>query len=350
MSEKKGEYKRALKALEQSLANIIDQVGQVPGENVVALAQVWGDLGKISDKLCFEANKISLAWVTPPQPPVSDMVAMGASLESVAVTLLAATAAFPLAAGALVRTRLLEVVKSMLEASKDLVRALTETLGKKYSSGTHPVLQSFGKVVEKCDTLKALPKSNKKAATMSLKDELGLLKDALGELEEARSNGFMESFEEEEGFEEQWKEDDSLILNPSLGLIKTAVAMVKKTIVTVDKHGIEEGEEVAEFDTLVPRIASLSPLVDDLALSLYPPINWSESKSNANQLKQRLELCLSLLRGLHFMSQEEAVTWTEFIGRAVTHNFSEIQRVFVTRGLAEIRVANDIAPTAEENL
>ena len=250
-------------------------MGQVPGENVVALAQVWGDLGKISDKLCFEANKISLAWVTPPQPPVSDMVAMGASLESVAVTLLAATAAFPLAAGTLVRTRLLEVVimhslfslimaltdavqvRSMLEASKDLVRALTETLGKKYTSGTHPVLQSFGKVVEKCDTLKALPKSNKKAATLSLKDELGLLKDALGELEEARSNGFMESFEEEEGFEEQWKEDDSLILNPSLGLIKTAVAMVKKTLVTVDKHGIEEGEEVAEFDTLVPRIASL---------------------------------------------------------------------------------------------
>ena len=250
-------------------------MGQVPGENVVALAQVWGDLGKISDKLCFEANKISLAWVTPPQPPVSDMIAMGASLESVAVTLLAATAAFPLAAGTLVRTRLLEVVimpslfslimaltdavqvRSMLEASKDLVRALTETLGKKYTSGTHPVLQSFGKVVEKCDTLKALPKSNKKAATLSLKDELGLLKDALGELEEARSNGFMESFEEEEGFDEQWKEDDSLILNPSLGLIKTAVAMVKKTIVTVDKHGIEEGEEVAEFDTLVPRIASL---------------------------------------------------------------------------------------------
>ena len=269
------------------------QVGQVPGENVVALAQVWGDLGKISDKLCFEANKISLAWVTPPQPPVSDMVAMGASLESVAVTLLAATAAFPLAAGALVRTRLLEVVimhslfslitaltdavqvKSMLEASKDLVRALTETLGKKYSSGTHPVLQSFGKVVEKCDTLKALPKSNKKAATMSLKDELGLLKDALGELEEARSNGFMESFEEEEGFEEQWKEDDSLILNPSLGLIKTAVAMVKMTIVTVDKHGFEEGEEVAEFDTLVPRIASLRFVQPMLArfveFSVFPP-------------------------------------------------------------------------------
>ena len=35
----------------------------------------------------------------------------------------------------------------MLDASKDLVRGLGETLGKKYPSGTHPVLQCFGKVV-----------------------------------------------------------------------------------------------------------------------------------------------------------------------------------------------------------
>ena len=223
-------------------------------------------------------------------------------------------------------------------------------------------------MVEKCETLKSLPKNNKKAAILAMRDELGILKDALGELEEARSNGFMESFDDEEGLEEQWKEDDLLVLNPSLGLIKTAVALVKKTIVTVDKFGLEEGENVVEFDKLIPRIAAfrftificmlsyyvprssvrylpsyvlfISPLVDDLALSLYPPINWSESKANANQLKQELELCLSHLHPLHFMTSEEARTWAEFIGRAVTHNFSEIQRVFVTRGLAEIRVTN----------
>ena len=80
--------------------------------------------------------------------------------------------------------------------------------------------------------------------------------------------------------------------------------------------------------------------MDDLALSLYPPVNWSESKANANQLKQELELCLSHLRPLHFMTSEEAAAWAEFIGRAVTHNFSEIQRVFVTKGLAQIRVTD----------
>ena len=111
-------------------------------------------------------------------------------------------------------------------------------------------------MVEKCETLKSLPKSNKKAAILAMRDELGILKDALGELEEARSNGFMESFDDEEGLEEQWKEDDLLVLNPSLGLIKTAVALVKKTIVTVEKFGQEEGDNVTEFDRLIPRIAA----------------------------------------------------------------------------------------------
>ena len=76
----------------------------------MAVDQVWSDLCKISDKLCFEANKLSLAWVSPPQPPVSVMVAMGGSLESVAVTLMAASSAFPLAAGTLVRDQLLVAV------------------------------------------------------------------------------------------------------------------------------------------------------------------------------------------------------------------------------------------------
>ena len=109
--------------------------------------------------------------------------------------------------------------------------------------------------------LKTLPKSNKKAAILAMRDELGILKDALGELEEARSNGFMENFDDEEGLEEQWKEDDLMVLNPSLGMIKTTVALVKKTIVTVEKFGIEEGEEVAEFDKLMPRIAAFRFLI-----------------------------------------------------------------------------------------
>ena len=50
---------------------------------------------------------------------------------------------------------------------------------------------------------------------------------------------------------------------------------MKKTIVTVDKHGIEEGEEVAEFDTLVPRIASLRFVqlmrARFVEFSLFPP-------------------------------------------------------------------------------
>ena len=30
--------------------------------------------------------------------------------------------------------------------------------------------------------------------------------------------------------------------------------------------------------------------------------------------------------------------WKEFVGKAIVHNFSEIQRVFITNGLAEMKV------------
>ena len=98
------------------------------------------------------------------------------------------------------------------------------------------------KVVEKCDSLKSLPKNNKNAATLAMKDELGILKDALGELEEARSNGFMESFDEEEGLEEQWKEEDLLVLNPSCGLKKTILWSHKDCSCTCEKDDSDSGK------------------------------------------------------------------------------------------------------------
>ena len=47
------------------------------------------------------------------------------------------------------------------------------------------------------------------------------------------------------------------------------------------------------------------------------------------------------LADLHFMQSEDANKWCEFIGKAVIHNFSEIQRVFINKGMAEIKVGDD---------
>ena len=82
----------------------------------------------------------------------------------------------------------------------------------------------------------------------------------------------------------------------------------------------------------------MSSLVDDLALTLYPPIDWSECKQANESLKDYLESCLQKLSQLHFMKLEDSIKWKEFVGKAIVHNFSEIQRVFITNGLAEMKV------------
>merc|ERR1712034_243569 len=110
------------------------------------------------------------------------------------------------------------------------------------------------------------------------------------------------------------------------GMIKTSLALVKKTKVTVKKSGLEAtGEQLQEYDTLLEKLNKLSALVDDLALSLYPPLNWSECKQANQVLKDSLEEVLLCLASLHFMQSEDATKWRDFVGKAVIHNFSEIR-------------------------
>ena len=198
----------------------------------------------------------------------------------------------------------------------------------------HP---SFGLVMSKCEAVKYLPKSNKMACIGLIKDQYDILKDALSELEEVKNDDFVDDFGDSV---EQWTENDHQLINPSMGLIKTSIVLVKKSSDTIKKSGLEESsEQFLEYDTIFENISKLSAFVDDLALSLYPPLNWSECKQSNQILKAALEDVLLCLSSLHFMKSEEANKWREFVGKAVIHNFSEIQRVFVTQGLAEIKVS-----------
>ena len=81
--------------------------------------------------------------------------------------------------------------------------------------------------------------------------------------------------------------------------------------------------------------------MDDLALTLYPQLNWNDCKQSNQVLKDALEEGLYCLADLHFMQSEVANKWCEFMGKADIHNFSEIQRVFITKGMAEIKVGDD---------
>jgi len=339
--DKKSLYKKTFKTMEQNIKNFIEQMNDTSPEPKFVegfdFKDFWADLNKISDKLVFEANKLSISWLNPPAPSCNDLASMGSCLELACVALIAAYHSFPSDAGQAVRIAMKEALQSVFEACQNFVKTLSETLGKKFSANSHPILQSFGVIMSKCENIKNLPKSNRTACLSLMQDQYDILKDALNELEEVKNDAFVDDFGDSV---EQWTDNDHQIINPSIGMMKTSVALVKKTSVTVKKSGLEAtGEQLQEYDVVLEKINKLSALVDDLALSLYPPLNWAECKQANQTLKDSLEESLLCLASLHFMQSDDAVKWREFVSKAVLHNFSEIQRVFVTQGMAEIKVS-----------
>merc|ERR1719369_2387170 len=81
-------------------------------------------------------------------------------------------------------------------------------------------------------------------------------------------------------------------MNPLLGMIKTSGALTKKTMDTLKKES-SSAENISSYDNLVQLFSRVGPQVDDLALSLYPPLHWDEAKDQAWKLKQILEEILS---------------------------------------------------------
>ena len=337
----KAEYKRTLKTMEQNIKNFTDQLDLISPEprtlENLDIESYFEEVTKISNKISFEANKLSLSWLSPPVPSNKDLTQMGAALEVACVALVAAVHNFPNNAGLNISQLYRERSRAVLESCLSFVRSMTDTLGKKFSSNSHPLLERFGVVTSHCDLLRTAPRSNKAVCLAKLKDQYGLLKDALSELDEVNNDDFLEDFGEES---EKWTEKDHQLINPCKGLIKTSIFLVKKTMDTIRKDGLEKScEDLQEYDSVLESIMKISPSVDDSALSLYPPLDWSECKERNEILKSCLEESLSRLADFHFMKSEDSIKWKDFVSKAVVHNFSEIQRVFITAGLAEMKVA-----------
>jgi hypothetical protein len=65
-----------------------------------------------------------------------------------------------------------------------------------------------------------------------------------------------------------------------MGLVKTARSSLKKIGVALRIKGkFETEEQMSQLDDLSSRVQKISPAVDDLVSSLYPPINKDAVKS-----------------------------------------------------------------------
>jgi hypothetical protein len=65
-----------------------------------------------------------------------------------------------------------------------------------------------------------------------------------------------------------------------MGLVKTARSSLKRIGTALRMKGkVETEEQISQLDDLVSKIQKVSPAVDDLVCSLYPPMNRGAVKN-----------------------------------------------------------------------
>lgn len=80
-----------------------------------------------------------------------------------------------------------------------------------------------------------------------------------------------------------WCDSDRHVVAASVGVIKTAKAMMKKLIKVIDTSGhCDTPDVVAQLDDFANVVSTMSPAVDDFVLSLYPPVKTDAVSVNVS--------------------------------------------------------------------
>ena len=146
MAAAKQKYKQTFQTMATNLKSFSDQVKQTEAEHVVASGNIydattyWEDICKISQKLGFEANKITIMWTNKPVPSPDDMVAVCSALELACVSLLNVFYSFPVSEGQTVLRILKSTVTDILESCVSFSTVLQSSVGVTYSEQhRHPL-------------------------------------------------------------------------------------------------------------------------------------------------------------------------------------------------------------------
>ncbi|XP_067324422.1 cyclin-D1-binding protein 1 [Anolis sagrei] len=290
----------------------------------------WDALGGAFEAASREASALSLALARPPPPPRQDQEqltnrALGAVLAAASIYY-----RLPKSQGTTlrkaVRDATVELAEGMIQLTEVLLRRPVQSISREQ-------LISTGSVWEACDRASALPRDNQAAVALAISSCLGIVKDALEEMEQAQQEGadpYGDVLEDEElgsrgNRDVYWSEADRQLLGPCLGLVKAAKACLKKVLGAVRAHGqVDTAERVAQLDDLADMAADVSPSVDELALSTYPPVNQLSVRLNAAKLASVLKKMLEIARSSHVCPPSEE-GWVQFLSGAVDHNLDRIK-------------------------
>ncbi|XP_036300492.1 cyclin-D1-binding protein 1 isoform X4 [Pipistrellus kuhlii] len=193
----------------------------------------------------------------------------------------------------------------------------------------------------------SLPKDqdNKAAALLMLTKNVDLVKDAHEEMERAVEecdpyHGLLNDDEEDNsdshGDEQDhvlgcpnnqdsyWSEEDQELIIPCLALVRASKACLKKVRVSVAENG--KKDQVTQLDDIVDISDEISPSVDDLALSIYPPMCYLTVRMSAAKLVSVLKKALEITKASHVTPQPED-SWIPLLINAIDHCMDRIKEL-----------------------
>ncbi|XP_069608346.1 cyclin-D1-binding protein 1 [Ranitomeya imitator] len=290
----------------------------------------WKTLEQAFKATSQEATKISLAYSKPPVPSEEDCQNLSDGLLNAILAASSLYYSLPKEQGTTLRKTVREAVADVIEGTMQLIEVI---LNARIQSLSQAQLVSTGSVWEACDHFSQIPKDNQAAVVVIVSGYLGVVKDALEEMEEALAGGedpFSDVLDDDDtgargNQDTYWSEADRRLIAPCLGLMKASKACLKKVLGTLKAHGkVETSEQVAQLDDLADITQEVSPSVDELALSMYPPMNHPPVRINAAKLSSVLKKVLEITSASHVCPDTES-SWVQFLHNAIDHNMNKVK-------------------------
>ncbi|XP_056241325.1 cyclin-D1-binding protein 1 homolog [Seriola aureovittata] len=294
------------------------------------LSNFWDTLNQAVKAVSQEATKLSLAFSKPPLPSQQDGEKLSESMMKSVLTLSTVYYWLPKSQGISLRRHVRDATVEVLEGVSQLVEVI---LNSPLQSLSQEQLTSTGSVWSACDQFAQLPQDNKAAVLLVLSAQIGVVKDAIEEIEQALSEAqdpFSDVLDDDQDGDEPrgnqdtyWSDKDRRVIGPCQGLMKASAACLRKLVSGIKANGnVTTPQNLSQLDDLADISKEISPGVDDLALCLYPPMDYSGVESYVSKLAALLKKVLGIIRSSHVCGESE-LTWVQFLDGAVDHNLQK---------------------------
>lgn len=299
----------------------------------------WRRLNEAAMKVSGEATVLTTLFSKIPSPSPQETQRICEQVHIATEEVIAAYYTFPKDQGITLRKLVRNAVLDIVDGTAQLLDALLTAPSQSPENGD---LISCNSVSVACQQVAEIPKDNKAAALLMLTKSVDLVKDAHEEMEQAveecdpycglldDSEDNSDSHHNEDGVglpsnrDSYWSEEDQALITPCLALVRASRASLKKIRILVAENGRKD--QVAQLDDIVDISDEISPSVDDLVLSVYPPVCHLTVRITSAKLVSVLIKALEITKASH-VSLQPGDSWIPLLINAVDHCMDRIKEL-----------------------